>query len=214
MSDLFYYVDTRNERIGPVTRDVLEQLHRAGTVTDETLIAGESENVWIPFSEAKAAHSQRASLPPVPAAKNQGQAGRKRRRKKKNSIGWRTVAFVVGIIALFIALPYLLTLSDDPRLYVKVSKLDPEETPPSEIATAIESMPQTHHRIPGADSENDGVMLLFTGEDSVQIRAIPDHSGLYQVDVTRYGVVYDQLPSDPGTRNALTLVLHLGTEFK
>ena len=214
MSDQFYYLDAENQQIGPVSRAVLEQLHRAGALTDDTLVAGEAESEWIPFRDLRSVREQGSSLPPVPVAKEKAKATRRPKRKEKESIGWRTVAVVFGIIALFVALPYLLTLSDDPSLYAKVSLHNPEETPLTDIASAIESMPQAHHRMPAPSGVNEGVMLLFTGENSVQVRAIPDHSGLYQIDLTQYGVIYDHVPAKPITRTALTLLLTLGTEFK
>jgi hypothetical protein len=67
MADQFYYVDARNERIGPVTWDVLEQLHRAGALTDETLVASESESEWSTFEQLRIARARKESLPPVPA---------------------------------------------------------------------------------------------------------------------------------------------------
>ena len=214
MANLFYYVDARNERIGPVTWDVLEQLHRAGALTDETLVADEAESAWSTFRAKIEARLDKGPLPPVPTAKGGAKATRRSKQKKKGAIGWRTVAVIVGIIVLFVATDKLLFHSDDPRLYAKVGILNPEETPLADLAKAIESMPQAHHPIPDPGGEDKGAMLLITGEGSVQVRAIPDHPGLYQVDLTRYGVVYSDLPSDPGTRNALTLILNLGTEFR
>ncbi|MAS93149.1 MAG: hypothetical protein CMO55_08125 [Verrucomicrobiales bacterium] len=140
-------------------------------------------------------------------------------KKKVGKFERIVIRFILGFILFLILFTAFLNspLVDLPIFHQPMrgsNSFHPENESLSEIATAIESMPQAHHRIHDADRENDYVMLLFTGENSVQVREIPDHPGLYQIDVTRYGVVYDQLPSDPGTRNALTLVMNLGTEFE
>lgn len=232
MANLFYYVDARNERIGPVTWDVLEQLHRAGALTDETLVADEAESEWSTFRAKIEARLDKGPLPPVPtgpkavpppeiAPVNSPPSGNRKRGPKKQ-VG-KIERIVIRIILWFIALMILLVaflnspLVNLPILHQPISKaksLNPEKAPLAEIAKAIESMPQAHHPIPAPGGEDKGAMLLITGEGSVQVRAIPDHPGLYQVDLTRYGVVYSDLPSDPGTRNALTLILNLGTEFR
>lgn len=220
MSDHFYYLDTANQRIGPISWEVLMQLRTRSTVDDTTLVASESEPEWKPLAHWQGQGGEpSAELPGETPASNPS-PGRKRKPKKEVGKFERIVIrFILGFIAFLILFAIFLNspLADLPILHQPVtggSSFHPEKKSLSEVATAIESMPQAHHRIPGAGGENNGVMLLFTGENSVQIRAIPDHPGLYQIDVTRYGVAYDQLPSDPGTRNAMTLVLHLGTEFK
>lgn len=211
MADPFYYVDARNERIGPVSREVLEQLRRAGTVHDETLVSSDEGKRWIPFVEWAACVRQ-SHLPPVPGGRNPGKADSRSPKRRRNP-SWPALAgSALAITATVLAVYFVVTLPEDP--YLKISQYDPGKIPLAEIGKAINTMPETHHPVPDPSRKNKGFMLLFTGEDSVQIQDIPNSPGLYQIDLIRYGVVYDDLPSEPSTRNAVTLLLTLGTEFK
>lgn len=68
MAEQFYYVDAANERIGPMSWEVLVQLHRAGVVTDETLAAPDDASEWTPFAELWRSREKPANLPPIPGS--------------------------------------------------------------------------------------------------------------------------------------------------
>lgn len=212
MAEQFYYVDGANQRIGPVPWEVLVQLHQAGGVTDVTLTAPEGAADWVPFAELRRSREKPASLPPVPGQPHRT-VTQKRPRKKTRKTAWIVAAVLVAMTMAIAIAGYILWIPEE-YLHLKASKLSPKKVPLPEIAKAIEAMPKTYHPVPDPSGQNKGFMVLRTGENSVQVRSIPDHPGLYQIDVTRYGVVYDRLPTKLGTRNALTLVLNLGTEFK
>jgi len=62
----FYYLDPTEETVGPVSWDVLLQLHRAGAVSDETLTAEAGAGNWEPFVDLRFREERRKNLPPVP----------------------------------------------------------------------------------------------------------------------------------------------------
>jgi hypothetical protein len=210
MAEQFYYVDGPNRRIGPLPWEVLVQLRRAGVITDETLVASEDLSGWTPFAELGRKREQLASLPPVPG-RSIPTATRKRHRGSQKMVKWIVTS---ALVALTLGIVSYLVFFFPENPYLKFSKLNPRNVPLLEIADAIESMPKTWHPVPDPTGMNQGFMLLITGENGAQVRAIPDHPGLYQIDVTRYGLIYDRLPATLRTRNSRSLVLYLGTEFK
>lgn len=229
MPETFYYVDATNQRIGPLDWQVIEQLHQAGVITDETLLAGESDSEWVPYVDLRftSGPSGNAAAVTSPRERDAGpgfpsgsSSARKRPSKPKMGKVKRIVliilvtylAFCLLLIAIFVS-----PLADHRIFHMRapwVKTYHPQKMPLTEIAEVVETMPQAWHPVPDESRRNKGFMTLVTGEGSVQVREIPDHPGLYQIDVTRYGVIYDRLPEGPGTRNARTTVLSLGTEFK
>ena len=66
MPTQYFYLSSENMKIGPIVWAVLEQLHHAGTIGDDTLTAPENASEWIPFRDLKIQREKQASLPPVP----------------------------------------------------------------------------------------------------------------------------------------------------
>lgn len=71
MPDQYYFVSPENTRIGPIPWTVLEQLHLAGTIDDETLTAPESAPEWIRFHDLKSQREAR-NASQVPRSRPQG----------------------------------------------------------------------------------------------------------------------------------------------
>lgn len=53
MQDPYYFVSPENTKVGPIPWTVLEQLHAAGTINDETLAAPEGASEWYRFQNLK-----------------------------------------------------------------------------------------------------------------------------------------------------------------
>ncbi|MDF1814837.1 MAG: GYF domain-containing protein [Verrucomicrobiales bacterium] len=213
MTDQYYYMDAANQNIGPLSWDVIEQLHGAGTLNDGTLVAQEGASDWITFAEAKTNKENRQALPPVPGKQAQGGSSGLRetsRGRKKSSRPRRAVIKVIVICTALLLIIGALFLI--PRGGSDV--ISPKRVDPGEIAGRIEAMPPIHLPAPGSPVDDPDYMRLVTGENTVQVRAIPDQPDLYQIDVTRYGVIYGMLNRPKFHRDLLTVLLTLGTRFE
>lgn len=120
MSDHFYYLDTENQRIGPISWEVLMQLRSGATVDDTTLVASESEPAWKPLADWQEQGGEpSAKLPEETPAPNSS-PGRKRKPKKEVGKFERIVIRVIlGIIAFLILFAIFLNspLADLPILH-------------------------------------------------------------------------------------------------
>lgn len=85
-ADNYFYIDSTNETVGPVSWEVLQQLARAGAVADETLAAPEGGSDWVPFSELKARVEAKAKLPPVPGSSLRTRSEKARARPRQEEL--------------------------------------------------------------------------------------------------------------------------------
>ena len=68
----WYYVDSKQNRLGPVTAELLQALHGAGIVAEETLVWHDGLTEWTPWTRAEAAN-QPPAAPAAAAAAADGQ---------------------------------------------------------------------------------------------------------------------------------------------
>lgn len=71
-TDHYFFIDSTNEMVGPVSWEILQQLARAGVVVDETLAASEGSSDWAPFAELRVKEEAKSKLPPVPGSGSDG----------------------------------------------------------------------------------------------------------------------------------------------
>ncbi len=118
MGNRFYYTNAANEVVGPCTTLQLMALHKAGTLTDTSLVCADGSSEWVElktiYPAARLARMNKESAEKAAAPPSAGDAAsgtdREDVRRAPLPATWMQAAVIIALLAFGLAVPHIAAL--------------------------------------------------------------------------------------------------------